>query len=228
MIELKNVKKIYKMGDTEVAALGGVSLSIADGEFTAIIGPSGSGKSTLMNILGCLDTPDEGSYSLDGMDITKVSERNLSRIRSRKIGFIFQQFNLLQKLSALENVELPMIYQGVPAKERRERALESLKRVGLEERVRHKPKELSGGQQQRVAIARAIAAKPSIILADEPTGNLDSKSGAEVMRILHELHAAGNTIVLITHDSKVAGEASRRICIADGHITSDEQNGGAA
>lgn len=228
MIELKNVKKIYKMGNTEVAALGGVSLSIADGEFTAIIGPSGSGKSTLMNILGCLDTPDEGSYSLDGMDMTKVSERNLSRIRSRKIGFIFQQFNLLQKLSALENVELPMVYQGVPAKERRARALESLKRVGLEERVRHKPKELSGGQQQRVAIARAIAAKPSIILADEPTGNLDSKSGAEVMHILHELHEAGNTIVLITHDSNVAGEASRRIRIADGHITSDEQNGGAA
>lgn len=228
MIELKNVKKVYKMGDTEVAALGGVSLSIADGEFAAIIGPSGSGKSTLMNILGCLDTPDEGDYFLDGMDMTKVSEKNLSRIRSRKIGFIFQQFNLLQKLTALENVELPMIYQGVPAKERRQRALESLERVGLEKRVHHKPKELSGGQQQRVAIARAFAAKPSIILADEPTGNLDSKSGAEVMTILHQLHEAGNTIVLITHDSKVAAEATRRVRIADGLITSDDRNGGAA
>lgn len=228
MIELKNVKKVYKMGDTEVAALGGVSLSIADGEFAAIIGPSGSGKSTLMNILGCLDTPDEGDYFLDGMDMTKVSEKNLSRIRSRKIGFIFQQFNLLQKLTALENVELPMIYQGVPAKERHQRALESLERVGLEKRVHHKPKELSGGQQQRVAIARAFAAKPSIILADEPTGNLDSKSGAEVMTILHQLHEAGNTIVLITHDSKVAAEATRRVRIADGLITSDDRNGGAA
>lgn len=228
MIELKNVKKVYKMGDTEVAALGGVSLSIADGEFAAIIGPSGSGKSTLMNILGCLDTPDEGDYFLDGMDMTKVSEKNLSRIRSRKIGFIFQQFNLLQKLTALENVELPMIYQGVPAKERHQRALESLERVGLEKRVHHKPKELSGGQQQRVAIARAFAAKPSIILADEPTGNLDSKSGAEVMTILHQLHEAGNTIVLITHDSKVAAEATRRVRIADGLITSDDRDGGAA
>lgn len=216
------------MGDTSVAALGGVSLSIADGEFTAIIGPSGSGKSTLMNILGCLDTPDEGTYFLDGVDMTQVNEKNLSRIRSRKIGFIFQQFNLLQKLSALENVELPMVYQGVPAKERRQRALESLERVGLAERVHHKPKELSGGQQQRVAIARAFAARPSIILADEPTGNLDSKSGKEVMVILHELHKAGNTIVLITHDSKVAGEASRRVRIADGQITSDERDGGAA
>ncbi|MFT9055783.1 MAG: ABC transporter ATP-binding protein [Ethanoligenens sp.] len=228
MIELNNVKKIYKMGDTSVAALGGVSLSIADGEFTAIIGPSGSGKSTLMNILGCLDTPDEGTYFLDGVDMTQVNEKNLSRIRSRKIGFIFQQFNLLQKLSALENVELPMVYQGVPAKERRQRALESLERVGLAERVHHKPKELSGGQQQRVAIARAFAARPSIILADEPTGNLDSKSGKEVMVILHELHKAGNTIVLITHDSKVAGEASRRVRIADGQITSDERDGGTA
>ncbi|ADU25648.1 ABC transporter ATP-binding protein [Ethanoligenens harbinense] len=228
MIELKNVKKVYKMGDNEVAALGGVSISIADGEFTAIIGPSGSGKSTLMNILGCLDTPDEGDYFLDGTDMTKVSEKNLSRIRSRKIGFIFQQFNLLQKLTALENVELPMIYQGVPAKERRRRAMESLERVGLGERIHHKPKELSGGQQQRVAIARAFAAKPSIILADEPTGNLDSKSGAEVMTILHQLHESGNTIVLITHDSKVAAEATRRVRIADGLITSDDRNGGAA
>ena len=228
MIELKNVKKVYKMGDNEVAALGGVSISIADGEFTAIIGPSGSGKSTLMNILGCLDTPDEGDYFLDGTDMTKVSEKNLSRIRSRKIGFIFQQFNLLQKLTALENVELPMIYQGVPAKERRRRAMESLERVGLGERIHHKPKELSGGQQQRVAIARAFAAKPSIILADEPTGNLDSKSGAEVMTILHQLHESGNTIVLITHDSKVAAEATRCVRIADGLITSDDRNGGAA
>lgn len=228
MIELKNVKKIYKMGDNSVAALGGVSLSVADGEFTAIIGPSGSGKSTLMNILGCLDTPDEGDYFLDGVDMTKVSEKNLSRIRSRKIGFIFQQFNLLQKLSALENVELPMIYQGVPAKERHERAMASLERVGLAGRIHHKPKELSGGQQQRVAIARAFAARPAIILADEPTGNLDSKSGMEVMAILHELHGAGNTIVLITHDSKVAGEASRRVRIADGLITADDRDGGAA
>ena len=228
MITLSGVKKVYKMGGGMVAALDGVSLSIGEGEFAAIIGPSGSGKSTLMNILGCLDTPDEGTYLLDGTDMTKVSEKALSRIRSRKIGFIFQQFNLLQKLSALENVELPMVYQGVPAKERRQRALEALTRVGLGERVHHKPKELSGGQQQRVAIARAVAARPSIILADEPTGNLDSKSGTEVMGILHGLHEAGNTIVLITHDSGVAAEAGRRVRIADGHITDDDGAGGTA
>ncbi|HCC00366.1 MAG TPA: macrolide ABC transporter ATP-binding protein [Ruminococcaceae bacterium] len=225
MIELKNIEKIYQMGDVKVVALGGVSLSVVDGEFTAIIGPSGSGKSTLMNILGCLDTPDKGLYLLDGQDVTKMSEKNLSHIRSRKIGFIFQQFNLLQKLTAFENVELPMVYQGVPSKERRARSLAALERVGLDKRIHHKPKELSGGQQQRVAIARAIAAKPSLILADEPTGNLDSKSGAEVMSILHELHHAGNTIVLITHDAKVAQEAERRILIADGKITSDDKGG---
>lgn len=219
------------MGGSTVAALDGVSLCIRDGEFTAIIGPSGSGKSTLMNIMGCLDTPDEGRYLLDGQDVTKLGEKKLGQIRSRKIGFIFQQFNLLQKLTALENVELPMIYQGIGSKERRERAEQALNLVGLGSRIRHRPNELSGGQQQRVAIARAIATQPSLILADEPTGNLDSKSGREIIEMLHGIHESGNTIVLITHDDKVAAEARRRIRIADGRITSDESDqpeGGSA
>jgi putative ABC transport system ATP-binding protein len=225
LIEMQNIKKVYKMGDSDVAALDGVSLNVGEGEFTAIIGPSGSGKSTLMNIIGCLDTADSGKYLLDGQDITTLSDKKLGRIRSLKIGFIFQQFNLLQKLTAFENVELPLIYQGLGKSERHERAAKALELVGLGTRIRHRPNELSGGQQQRVAIARAIASKPSIILADEPTGNLDSKSGREIIAILHSLHETGNTILLITHDEKIAAEASRRVKMADGRITFNEANG---
>jgi len=226
LIEMQNISKVYKMGDSDVAALDGVSLNVGEGEFTAIIGPSGSGKSTLMNIIGCLDTADSGKYLLDGQDITTLSDKKLGRIRSLKIGFIFQQFNLLQKLTAFENVELPLIYQGLGKSERHERATKALELVGLGTRIRHRPNELSGGQQQRVAIARAIASKPSIILADEPTGNLDSKSGREIIAILHSLHETGNTIILITHDEKIAAETNRRVKMADGRITFDEANGG--
>jgi putative ABC transport system ATP-binding protein len=191
MIELRDIKKIYQMGDAQVHALDGVSLTLGDGEFVAVIGPSGSGKSTLMNIVGCLDLADEGEYLLNGQLIDDYTEKELSEIRNREIGFIFQQFNLLSKLTAYENVELPLIYQGLPVSERRERVTESLGKVGLKERMNHKPSELSGGQQQRVAIARALSTKPTLILADEPTGNLDSKSGKEIMGILMGLHDEG-------------------------------------
>ena len=206
------------MGDNIVAALDGVDIHIKPHEFVSIIGPSGSGKSTLMNIIGCLDVADEGSYLFDGQEITDYSEDELADIRNRKIGFVFQQFNLLPKLTARENVELPLIYQGMSAGKRRARSEEVLGRVGLLERMNHKPTELSGGQQQRVAIARALAAKPALILADEPTGNLDSKTGAEVMALFHELHEAGNTIVLITHDAKIAAQTPRAIHIHDGRV----------
>ena len=220
-IELKDVRKTYRMGDTEVRALDGVSLSIAEREFVAIVGPSGSGKSTLMNVIGCLDLPDGGQYILDGQDITTYSERQLAIVRNRKIGFIFQQFNLLPKLTALENVELPMVYQGLGSGERHQRALDALQLVGLGDRVHHRPAELSGGQQQRVAIARALGTRPSILLADEPTGNLDSHSGREIMEILKGLHADGNTVVLITHDNSVAAQAECTVRIADGQLTED-------
>ncbi len=223
MIQLTDIRKTYLMGETEVRALDGVSLHIAEREFVAIIGPSGSGKSTLMNIIGCLDVADGGQYILDGQDVSTCTDRELATVRNRKIGFVFQQFNLLPKLTAYENVELPLTYQGLPHSVRRARAGEALERVGLADRMGHKPSELSGGQQQRVAIARALASQPSIILADEPTGNLDSKSGREIITILKELHAAGNTIVLITHDNHVAGQAARRVSIADGRIVGDEQ-----
>ena len=223
MIQLTDIRKTYLMGETEVRALDGVSLHIAEREFVAIIGPSGSGKSTLMNIFGCLDVADGGQYILDGQDVSTCTDRELATVRNRKIGFVFQQFNLLPKLTAYENVELPLTYQGLPHSVRRARAGEALERVGLADRMGHKPSELSGGQQQRVAIARALASQPSIILADEPTGNLDSKSGREIITILKELHAAGNTIVLITHDNHVAGQAARRVSIADGRIVGDEQ-----
>lgn len=226
MISVKNLKKTYFLGGEEVHALDDVSLSIKEHEFVAIIGQSGSGKSTFMNMLGCLDRPDSGEITLDGTDILKCKEKELSVIRNKKIGFIFQQFHLLPKLSALENVELPLIYQGMPTKKRREEAVKALKAVGLEKRMNHKPNQLSGGQQQRVAIARALVGEPSLILADEPTGNLDSRSGKEIMMLLHNLYEEGNTIVLITHDNNVAMEAPRQVQISDGKIIKD--SGGEA
>ena len=226
MISVKNLKKTYLLGGEEVHALDDVTLSIKEHEFVAIIGQSGSGKSTFMNMLGCLDRPDSGEITLDGTDILKCKEKELSVIRNKKIGFIFQQFHLLPKLSALENVELPLIYQGMPTKKRREKAVKALKAVGLEKRMNHKPNQLSGGQQQRVAIARALVGEPSLILADEPTGNLDSRSGKEIMMLLHNLYEEGNTIVLITHDNNVAMEAPRQVQISDGKIIKD--SGGEA
>ena len=218
MIVMQGIRKEYHMGDNIVKALDGVDIHIKPGEFVSIIGPSGSGKSTLMNIIGCLDTADEGEYRFDGLNITDYSEDELATIRGKKIGFVFQQFNLLPKLTAQENVELPLIYQGMSAGKRHKRSQEALERVSLYDRRHHKPTELSGGQQQRVAIARALAGSPSLILADEPTGNLDSKTGADVMQLFHELHQAGNTIVLITHDAKIASQTPRSIHIHDGKV----------
>ena len=218
IIRLQDVCKLYRIGGEEVHALDRACLRIQQGEFVGIVGPSGSGKSTLMNIIGCLDVADSGQYWLDGQAIERYSEGELARIRNRKIGFVFQSFNLLPKMSAEENVELPLIYQGVRAAERRRRVAEALERVELGARARHKPFELSGGQQQRVAVARALVTRPSLLLADEPTGNLDSRTGAEIMHLFGELHAAGNTIVLITHDENVARQAERRVHILDGHV----------
>lgn len=218
MIVLDNVCKTYEIGGDTVKALDHASLHIEDGEFVSIIGPSGSGKSTLMNMIGCLDVADEGSYYLDGMPIEQYSEDDLALVRNEKIGFVFQNFNLLNKLTAWENVELPLIYQRVPKKEREQRVNEAMEKVQLGKRQGHKPMELSGGQQQRVAIARALVTQPSMILADEPTGNLDSKTGEEIMALFHELHAQGNTIVLITHDENVANQAERKIRIRDGRV----------
>lgn len=218
MIAIDNVCKYFTMGDETLSALDHVSLNVKPHEFVSIIGPSGSGKSTLMNIIGCLDVPDFGEYFLEGINVLAISDNQLSDIRSKKIGFIFQQFNLLPQMSAIENVELPLIYQKVGGAERMERAKEALNMVGLSGRMKHKPSELSGGQQQRVAIARALASKPSIILADEPTGNLDSKSGKEVMNILMDLSKQGNTIVLITHSEEVANMAHRKVRICDGKV----------
>lgn len=218
MIQLQDVSKIYEMGNDKVYALDHASMEIGQGEFVSISGPSGSGKSTMMNIIGCLDTADEGDYILDGISIGKYSERELARLRNKKIGFIFQNFNLLPRLSAEENVELPLIYQRISTWERKRRVREALEQVGLLERMGHRPAQLSGGQQQRVAIARALVTKPSLFLADEPTGNLDSKTGYEVMRLFHKLHEAGNTIVLITHDNQIAQEAERTIHIRDGRV----------
>ena len=218
MIKLEHIFKIYEMGENKVYALDDVSLHVAAHEFVSIIGPSGSGKSTLMNMLGCLDVPTQGRYFLDGTDISTKTDDELAEIRNKKIGFVFQGFNLLPKLTAVENVELPLIYSNVSAKERHEKAKEALAKVGLEGRIDHKPTELSGGQQQRVAIARALITDPPIILADEPTGNLDSKSGKEVMEIFKNLNANGNTIILITHDSGVAAQAKRVVRIQDGKL----------
>ena len=219
MIDIKDLCKVYLVGDERVRALDHATLHIYPKEFVSIIGPSGSGKSTLMNIIGCLDIADAGSYFLDGLPIEDYSENQLAAIRNQKIGFVFQSFNLIPKLTAEENVELPLIYQKVPRGERQKRVQAALERVGLTKRAKHLPTELSGGQQQRVAIARALVTNPSLILADEPTGNLDSKTSQEIMDIFHELHAQGNTIVLITHDNDVAKQASRAIHILDGKIS---------
>ena len=218
MISMKGISKIYHVGGEEVRALDNADIEIYQGEFVSIIGPSGSGKSTLMNIMGCLDVADKGEYILDGMSIEHYTEDELAKIRNKKIGFIFQGFNLLSKMTAEENVELPLIYQGLPSQERKKRVEEELKRVGLEKRAKHKPAELSGGQQQRVAVARALATHPALLLADEPTGNLDSKTGNEIMALFKELHSSGNTIVLITHNDEIAKQAERRIHISDGHV----------
>ena len=222
MITIIGLSKIYQMGDTPVRALDDVSLTVKEGEIVAIMGPSGSGKSTLMNILGCLDQPTQGSYQLSGRDIGKLSEREQAALRNREIGFVFQSFNLLPKLTAVENVELPLVYAGISHKERRRQAREALARMGLVERIHHKPPELSGGQQQRVAIARALVGRPRFILADEPTGNLDSRSGAEIMGIFQELNRQGITIILVTHEEEIASYTRRIIRFLDGRIISDE------
>ena len=221
MIEMRGICKDYQMGDNVVHALDHIDLVIADREFISIIGPSGSGKSTLMNITGCLDLADEGTYLLDGQEITDYTENELATIRNRKIGFVFQQFNLLPRMTAQENVELPLIYTGMRNRKRQRISEEVLERVGLADRMDHRPTELSGGQQQRVAIARALVTSPSIILADEPTGNLDSKTGQEILQMLHDLHEAGNTIVLITHDPAVAAQTPRHIRLHDGRVVHD-------
>ena len=223
LIEIKDIYKIYNEGrESEVRALNGVSLSIDRGEFVAIVGQSGSGKSTLMNVLGCLDIPTYGDYWLDGVDVTGLSDRQLAHIRNKQIGFIFQGYNLIQELDALENVILPLIYQGVPIWEREDRAMEALARVGMDDRAHHRPSEMSGGQQQRVAIARAIATHPSIIMADEPTGALDSKTGQHVLEILRELYRGGTTVIIITHDNGIAATARRVVRLSDGMVISDD------
>jgi putative ABC transport system ATP-binding protein len=224
VIELERVTKVYRTGSISVAALRGVSLSISEGEYVAVIGPSGSGKSTLMHILGCLDIPTAGRYRLASEDVSHMSETALAEVRNRRIGFVFQQFNLLASMTAWQNVELPLAYAGVPRGERKERAMAALGRVGLAGRVQHRPGELSGGQQQRVAVARALVTEPDLILADEPTGNLDSGSAADVMRLMGELHESGRTLVLITHDAQVASAAGRRVGIRDGLLSERDES----
>ena len=224
MIETKNVTKTYQMGEVEVHALRGVSIEIERGEFVSIMGPSGSGKSTLMNLLGCLDSPTRGSYSLNGEDVSRLTERQLAHIRNSEIGFVFQGFNLLARTTAIHQVELPLTYTGIGAKERDLRAREALQIVGLGDRLKHKPEELSGGEQQRVAIARALATDPSIILADEPTGNLDTQTGHDILRLFQELNEKGITIIFVTHDPEIAEYSQRIIHIRDGLIERDELN----
>ena len=221
LIEFKDIYKIYHMGDTEVHAIDGISLAVYKGEFVAIVGQSGSGKSTCMNIIGCLDVPTSGQYFLDGKDVSQMNDDEQAEIRNKKLGFIFQQYNLITKLNVLQNVELPLLYAGLSEKEQEERALASLERVGLREKAQNMPAQLSGGQQQRVSIARALAGDPSIILADEPTGALDSRTGKEVLGFLKKLHKEGNTIVLITHDNTIAAQAERVIRIQDGRVVYD-------
>ena len=224
LVEIRDISKIYNPGENEVRALDHISLTIQKGEFVAIIGQSGSGKSTLMNMIGCLDVPTEGTYILNGQNVSKLSDNELSDIRNQEIGFIFQGFNLIANLTAQENVELPLIYRGVPKKERHELSVAALKKVGLAHRMDHRPSEMSGGQQQRVAIARANAQAPPVILADEPTGNLDSASSMEILDILKQLHAENRTVILITHDNDIAKQAKRVIRIKDGKIERDYEN----
>ena len=221
IIEMTGVRKVYKTGKVEVEALKGIDLSIRSGEFVAIVGPSGSGKSTLMNLIGCLDTPTGGTYKLSGETVAGLERDQLADIRNRRVGFIFQNFNLLPHITAVENVEMPMLFGGVPVRERRRRAIELLERVGLGDRTEHKPTELSGGQMQRVAIARALSMEPSIILADEPTGNLDTTSGGDIMDVFSELSEQGRTLVIITHDLALANRASRIVEIQDGLVLDD-------
>ncbi|MDD2328949.1 MAG: ABC transporter ATP-binding protein [bacterium] len=225
LIEIKELRKSYALGNSEIAVIHGINLAIEKNEYVAIMGPSGSGKSTLMNILGCLDTATSGNYFLNGTDVSTLDDDALSVMRNREIGFIFQNFNLLPRLDAIQNVELPLIYAGTPAQERREMAWLALEKVGLTDRIHHKPNELSGGQRQRVAIARALVTRPGILLADEPTGALDSKTGVEIMRLFDELHREGNTIILITHEQEIADYANRNIYLKDGLIHSDRVNG---
>ncbi|MGQ9798414.1 MAG: ABC transporter ATP-binding protein [Ignavibacterium sp.] len=223
IINIEHISKIYKVGLEEVHALRDVSLRIDKNEYVAIMGPSGSGKSTLMNMLGCLDTPTSGKYEFKGVSVSEMSDNELAKIRNKEIGFVFQTFNLLARSDAVHNVELPLIYAGVPTAERRERAIQALIDVGLKDRLHHKPNELSGGQRQRVAIARALVTNPAIILADEPTGNLDSKTGEEIMALFHEIHEKGNTIILVTHEEYIAEHAARIVRLKDGLIESDER-----
>jgi len=222
IINIEHIAKIYQVGSEEVHALADVSLKIDKNEYVAIMGPSGSGKSTLMNILGCLDTPSKGLYDFSGENVSQMDDNELASIRNRQIGFVFQTFNLLARSDALHNVELPLIYAGISGHERRERAEDALEKVGLADRMTHKPNELSGGQRQRVAVARALVTNPSIILADEPTGNLDTKTGADIMQLFHEIHEAGNTIILVTHEEYIAEHAKRIIRLRDGLIEKDE------
>ncbi|MFS6998768.1 ABC transporter ATP-binding protein [Carnobacterium maltaromaticum] len=222
MIDLKDIVKIYRTGGEELVALKEISLHIAEGEFTSIMGPSGSGKSTMMNILGLLDRFDSGTYILNGQNVTGLSDNESAHVRNKEIGFVFQSFNLMPRMTILENVELPMVYAGIPAKERKERALKALDRVGLSDRVKHRPNEISGGQKQRVAIARAIVNTPAVLMADEPTGNLDSKTTLEIMRIFQELNAEGTTIVMVTHEPEVAAYTKRIVSFRDGEIQGDQ------
>jgi putative ABC transport system ATP-binding protein len=225
IIETQDLWKTYVMGSEEIHALRGVDLSLERGEYVAIMGPSGSGKSTLMNLIGCLDTPTKGSYLLNGKQVSQMNDNELARVRNEEIGFVFQTFNLLPRASALHNVELPLVYAGVPSKERQERAREALRKVELGDRMDHKPNELSGGQRQRVAIARALVNNPSIVLADEPTGNLDTKTGVEIMSLFQRLHDTGNTIVLVTHEADIAAHAHRVVHIRDGRVEKDVATG---
>lgn len=221
MIEVESIVKIYEMGDTKLTALNNVSLKVEKGEFTAIMGPSGSGKSTFMNILGCLDKMNSGKYTLNNKDVSDLTDNELAFVRNKELGFVFQSFNLIPRMTLLENVELPMVYAGVPGKERRDRALAALDRVGLQDRIKHMPNEISGGQKQRAAIARAIVNSPSVIMADEPTGNLDTKSSEEIMKIFQKLNEEGATVIMVTHEPDIAQHAKRVVRFRDGEITDD-------
>ncbi len=228
LIQMQGLSKVYQMDGVKVEALKHVSLDIAAGEYVSIMGPSGSGKSTMMNLLGCLDTPSGGEYWLNGQEVSRLSDDDLARVRNREIGFVFQTFNLLPRATALHNVELPLVYAGIRARERRERAVEALERVGLGHRMDHRPNELSGGQRQRVAIARALVNRPSILLADEPTGNLDSTTSEEIMRVFADLHRAGQTVIMVTHEPDIAAHAERVVVLRDGRVESDRLTRGVA